>query len=82
MPAYDYKCESCREVTEFIHSIKLDHVNKPCPNCGKRKLSRLISRGVNIIFKGGGFWRSCDYINQKAKEEGHIHSDLRPPRPI
>jgi putative FmdB family regulatory protein len=82
MPRYDYRCQACGKVTEFIHSIKLDHVNKPCPGCGKRKLRRLISGGINLIFKGEGFWRSTNYINQKAKEEGVLHTDLRPPRPM
>lgn len=74
MPRYDYRCQNCGEVTEFIHSIKKNHVNKPCPKCGKRKLQKLINQGVNIIFKGGGFYRSIDYINQRSKERGTIHN--------
>lgn len=77
MPTYDYKCENCNTITEFVHSIKLEHVDKPCPNCGKRKLIKLITKdtGANIIFKGEGFYRSVDYINKKAKEEGMTHGD-------
>ena len=82
MPAYDYKCENCGAIIEFIHSIKLNHVNKPCPKCGKRKLKRLICQSVNIIFKGEESYRSINYINQKAKEEGMLHSDRRPIRPL
>ena len=73
MPRYDYECKNCEEVIEIVHSIKLDHTNKPCPKCGKRKLQKLVNSGVNIIFKGDGFWRSADYINQKSRENGTIH---------
>jgi len=73
MPKYDYKCQNCGTITEFIHSMQIKHVNKPCPKCGKRKLMKLISKGVGLIFKGDGFYRSVEYINQKAKEEGLIH---------
>lgn len=80
MPRYDYECPTCG-IIEIIHSIK-DPPKRKCPKCGKRKLQRLISSGINIIFKGEGFWRSTDYINQKAKENGLVHSDRRPPRPM
>ena len=74
IPRYDYQCANCGKVTEFVHSIKKNHINKPCPKCGKRKLQKLINQGVNIIFKGDGFYRSTDYINQKSREEGLIHN--------
>lgn len=78
IPRYNYQCQNCKVVTEFIHSIKKDHVNKPCPKCGKRKLQRLISKGVSVIFKGDGFWRSTDYINQKSREDGLININKKP----
>lgn len=73
MPTYDYQCSACGTTSEFFHSMTINHINKPCPKCGKRKLKKLISKGAGIIFKGDGFYRSVDYINQKAKEDGIIH---------
>lgn len=79
IPAYDYKCKNCGKITEFFHSIKKDHIDEPCPHCGKRRLQKIISpgTGANIIFKGEGFYRSIDYINQKSREEGTLHTDRR-----
>jgi len=68
MPRYDYKCLVCEKTIEIVHSIK-SAAKKKCPNCGKLKLQRLISKNVSIIFKGDGFYRSIDYINQKARDE-------------
>lgn len=72
MPRYDYKCASCNKTIEIIQSIH-DKPKRKCPKCGRLKLRRLISTGVGLIFKGEGFYRSVDYINQKAKEDGMIH---------
>jgi len=74
MPRYNYKCSACEKVVEIVHGIKLA-AKKKCPNCGLMKLERLISKNVSVIFKGDGFYRSIDYINQKAKESkgGGIH---------
>lgn len=79
MPNYDYKCQNCGQITEIFHSIKKNFENKSCSKCKKGKLKRIISKetGSNIIFKGEGFYRSTDYINQKAKEEGTIHDDKK-----
>jgi predicted nucleic acid-binding Zn ribbon protein len=40
-------------------------------------LQRLISAGAGVIFKGDGFYRSVDYINQAAKEKGITTSERR-----
>jgi putative FmdB family regulatory protein len=79
MPTYDYKCTVCKWEGEIFHSIKLGPKSQKCPKCGAKKLKRLISTdtGQNIIFKGEGFYRTTDYINQKAKEEGMIHDDKK-----
>jgi putative FmdB family regulatory protein len=53
MPAYDYKCDNCG-IFEVRQSIKDDALDK-CPTCGGA-IHRLISRNVNILFKGPGFY--------------------------
>ena len=72
MPTYEYICNACGEKMEFIQSIK-EKAKKKCPKCKRRKLVRLISKGVSVIFKGDGFYRSIDYINQKSCEDGLTH---------
>lgn len=69
MPTYDYKCDKCG-VFEYFQSIKDDPLTT-CPHCGG-SVTRLLSRNVNIIFKGSGFYvtdnRSSEY-KRKANEE-------------
>jgi putative FmdB family regulatory protein len=65
MPHYDYECDSCKKKFEFFQSIS-EEPKKKCPECGKRKLRRLISGGIGIIFKGSGFY-CTDYRNKEVK---------------
>lgn len=71
MPTYEYECKDCGFIFEKEHSITSEPL-KDCPEC-HGTLSRLISKNVNVIFKGSGFYitdhRSEDY-KKKAKEEG------------
>lgn len=73
IPTYDYECNACGAKMEFFHAMSAKPKLK-CPKCGKRKLIKLIGAGAGIIFKGDGFYRTCDYINKKAKEDGMTHS--------
>jgi predicted nucleic acid-binding Zn ribbon protein len=38
-----------------------------CPNCGKKRLKRLIGTGAGIIFKGSGFYQT-DYRSESYKK--------------
>ena len=53
MPTYEYKCEQCGTF-EHWQNITEDALAE-CPTCGS-PVKRLISRNVNIIFKGPGFY--------------------------
>jgi len=70
MPKYEYKCRNCG-VFEKIQPIT-EEALKECPQCGG-EVTRLISKNVNVIFKGSGFYtteyRSKDYLNKLKKEE-------------
>ena len=71
MPTYEYACPACG-IVEAFQSIKEDALTK-CPKCHKRKVTRMISGGGAVIFKGSGFWetdynRSQDY-SKKAKAD-------------
>lgn len=62
MPTYEYACPTCG-IVEVFQSIKEDALKK-CPRCKKQKVTRMVSSGVGIIFKGSGFWET-DYNRSK-----------------
>lgn len=65
MPTYEYECQYCSHAFEAFQKITDKHLEK-CPKCGK-KVKRLISSGLGIIFKGSGFY-ATDY-RKKPKLE-------------
>jgi putative FmdB family regulatory protein len=72
MPTYDYHCDACDHEFELFQSIKAEP-EKKCPECGKKKLRRLIGPGAAIVFKGSGFYktdyRSESYIKAAAADK-------------
>ncbi len=66
MPTYDYRCDACEHQFEFFQSITSE-VLKKCPECGRRKLRRLIGPGAAIVFKGSGFYQT-DYRSESYKK--------------
>lgn len=59
MPTYDYVCEGCGHRFEHFQSMNSRRLRK-CPECGERKLERLVGAGAGLIFKGSGFYET-DY---------------------
>jgi putative FmdB family regulatory protein len=66
MPTYDYVCDACHHEFELFQSITAPPERK-CPECGRRKLKRLIGTGLGIIFKGSGFY-TTDYRSESYKK--------------
>lgn len=66
MPTYDYACEACSHEFEHFQSITSSPLRK-CPECGERKLKRLIGAGAGLLFKGSGFYIT-DYRSEGYKE--------------
>jgi putative FmdB family regulatory protein len=52
---YEYECEGCGHECVFEQKIS-DKPKKKCPECGKMKLKRLISRS-SFRLVGGGWFR-------------------------
>jgi len=71
MPTYEYACPDCEHQFEVFHSITAKPIRK-CPECGKRKVERLISGGAGLLFKGSGFYitdyRSDNYKSAAKKD--------------
>ena len=65
MPTYDYVCDACEHSFEEFQSMSEEPLKK-CPQCGKKKLRRLIGTGAAIIFKGSGFYQT-DYRSESYK---------------
>ena len=65
MPTYEYHCDACGKDVEIFHAMSA----KPaeiCPECGAKKLRRLMSDGAGIIFKGHGFY-CTDYKSSPSE---------------
>ena len=54
MPTYEYECTKCSHRFEVFQAMSDEPVKK-CPECGKR-VRRLVSGGIGVIFKGSGFY--------------------------
>ncbi len=66
MPTYDYVCDACNHQFELFQSITATP-KRTCPECGRRKLRRLIGPGAAIVFKGSGFYQT-DYRSESYKK--------------
>lgn len=72
MPTYDYVCDACDHRFELFQSITAEP-EKKCPECGRKKLRRLIGPGAAIIFKGSGFYQT-DYRSESYKSKASSES--------
>jgi putative FmdB family regulatory protein len=79
MPTYDYVCAACDHEFELFQSIKAEP-EKKCPECGKKKLRRLIGPGAAIVFKGSGFY-TTDYRSESYKKAAAAEKTSGTPAP-
>jgi putative FmdB family regulatory protein len=54
MPIYEYACRKCESEFEAEQRITDDPLKK-CPECGSKRVKRLISR-TSFALKGGGWY--------------------------
>ncbi len=43
MPIFEYRCEECGFVSEFLSGVAVEEPALACKNCGSAKLTRLMS---------------------------------------
>ena len=79
MPTYKYECNKCGHQFERFQSM-MDEPVKRCPKC-KGKVSRLLSAGVGVIFKGKGFYQTDYKGSGPEKKEKAESKDKTPPCP-
>ena len=63
MPIYEFKCQSCEEITEKWQKIS-DPYPSVCPACGTGKLEKMIST-TGFTLKGEG-WYVTDFKNKPS----------------
>ena len=66
MPMYEYECDACGHRFERIQKFS-DPPIEECPNCGERKVQKLLSSPA-IQFKGSG-WYITDYAKKGGKAD-------------
>ena len=66
MPTYEYECQACKHRFEKFQSITARPI-RTCPECGRRKVRRLIGAGAGILFKGNGFYQT-DYRSESYRK--------------
>jgi putative FmdB family regulatory protein len=64
VPIYEYLCEDCGRIAEVVQKVG-ERPPRTCPECGGKKLARLVSRSA-FQLKGGG-WYSDLYSTPKKK---------------
>ena len=78
MPTYEYACNACGHKFEEFQSITAAPITV-CPECGKKKVKRLISAGAGFLFKGNGFYitdyRSESYKAAAKSEAGAVNGN-------
>lgn len=88
MPTYEYVCNKCGHEFEAVHSISA----KPLATCpkdlcarkqwGRGKVSKKISAGAGLLFKGSGFYitdyRSEGYKSAAKNDSGEKKSAAKP----
>lgn len=67
MPTYEYRCDKCGVEFEREQRISDDPI-RTCPECGARRVKRLIS-STSFVLKGGG-WYSDLYSSGKPAGSG------------
>ena len=43
MPIYEYRCQRCGQVSEFLVKTMFGDENRNCPHCGSGELEKLLS---------------------------------------
>lgn len=72
MPYYEYMCKACGHEFEEFQKITEPPV-RTCPECGKRRVKRLISQ-TSFVLKGSGW-----YVTDYGKKPGSDKAEKKEP---
>ena len=59
MPLYEYKCQSCGQISEILVQGFNSTVNQRCPECGSHDLEKLLSVASLVMQKGTPSGGTC-----------------------
>ncbi len=79
MPTYDYRCNACGHKFELFQSMTAKPL-KVCPQCGKKRVERLIGTGAALLFKGSGFYQT-DYRSDSYTKGSDAEKKASEPKP-
>jgi putative FmdB family regulatory protein len=77
MPFYEYQCQACGAQVEVLQKIS-DAPLKKCPECGKSRLTKLVSAPV-FRLKGGG-WYETDFKGDKDNKRNLVETEKAEPK--
>jgi putative FmdB family regulatory protein len=72
VPIYEYLCQACGGLTELMQKVG-DPAPRRCPDCGSRKIAKLVSR-TTFRLKGGGWYADLYSTPKKDGERKGTHS--------
>lgn len=49
MPLFEYRCDKCHHEFALLIGVTAEGPKRECPECGGRKLTKLISRPARIV---------------------------------
>jgi putative FmdB family regulatory protein len=67
VPIYEYLCEACGTLAEMMQKVT-DAPLKKCPECGSKKVAKLVSR-TSFQLKGGGWYADLYSSTRKDREK-------------
>jgi putative FmdB family regulatory protein len=76
MPFYEYQCQACGAQVEVLQKIS-DAPLKKCPECGRSRLTKLIS-APSFRLAGGG-WYETDFKTDKDKKKNLVEASKAEP---
>jgi putative FmdB family regulatory protein len=80
VPTYDYRCSSCGERVEIVHSIN-GGPPETCPRCGAFGTLRKAFAAPAIHFKGSGWAKKERHAAVKSRAGGSAESGTEPAAP-
>lgn len=72
MPFYEYQCQACGAQVEVLQKIS-DAPLKKCTECGKSKLTKLIS--APLFRLAGSGWYETDFKTDKDKKRNLVEAE-------
>lgn len=71
MPIYEFKCSDCQKIFSVLIGMTADTSDDPCPNCGSKKSTKLVSRVSRVRSEEGRINEISDRLDSMGEPESH-----------